>query len=73
MPAAVVGTTATADAFPGHTSCKDLGHHNAAEARSRLVEEVRSLSPDNVDDIVALAQLGGTDGAQDVPALCTAK
>ena len=64
----------TAGAVPGHTSCRGLGQHNAGEAQTGvLVDEVHYFGPGNIDDVVALVQIGGTFGDEVVPALCTLK
>lgn len=64
----------TASAAPGHTSCKGLGTTTASEARTgTLVPEILSFTPGLVDDIVALAQVGGQFDDQTVLPLCTPK
>ena len=66
--------TGVAGAAPGHTSCRDLGTTTAGEAQAHeLAPEILSFAPGSVDDLVALAQLGGTFDGEVVPPLCQPK
>ncbi len=74
LAAASVAASSTAHAAPGHTSCRALGATTADEARQHLVApEVLDFAPGQVDDLIALVQLGGTFGGETVDPLCQPK
>jgi hypothetical protein len=74
IAASFIAMTSTAGAAPGNGSCKDFGAATAEAARTgALVPEIRSLTPGTVDDVVALAKVGGEFDGETVPSLCTSK
>ena len=62
---------APAGAVSGHTSCRGFGAETSAEAQAGTVAtEIHAFGPGNVDDLVALVQVGGTFGGETVEPLC---
>jgi hypothetical protein len=74
MTAVVVATAPPGGAAPGHTSCQALGALTVSEAQAKtLAPELRALPRGTVDDLIAVVQVGGTFGGEQVPAFCVPK
>ncbi len=71
-PPLLLASPTVADAHAGHTSCRDFGQLVASEAQAKvLADEMRSLTPGTVDDVVRVIHLGGQLDGEEVPAFCT--
>jgi hypothetical protein len=74
LSAIALATAHTADATPGHTTCKDLGALVASEAHAQTIaDENRSLPPGTIDDLIHTVQVGGEFQGEPVPAFCQPK
>ncbi len=70
----MVVTAPAGGAAPGHRSCQGFGALTASEAHDKTVaSELHSLPRGTVDDLIAVVQVGGSFGGEDVPAFCVLK
>jgi len=74
LTVATILTTPAVGAAPGHRSCQGFGALTASEAHDKTVaSELHSLPRGTVDDLIAVVQVGGAFGGEQVPAFCVAE